>query len=304
MQQQPAAGPVVGWIGGGRMGAPMAGFILKAGYPMLAWSPSPASRRKLAALGAREVASVAACAASVDVVFSCITDDDALRSVALGSQGVLAHLKAGGIYVDTSTVSVEASAEVAEAAQAAGFAYLRMPISGNAASAASGNVTALVSGPEEAWNTLRPVVESFSSAQIYLGGAEEARLMKLVVNALVINFAQAMAEALTLGRKGGLEWSLMLDTLAQSTLSSPWLKGKAALMKSRDFSPTMTGRLILKDVDLMLSAARSSEVSMPLTAMTRQILQMMVGEGHGDEDYMALIKLAERQAGLDSDRVT
>ena len=294
--------PIVGWIGAGRMGVPMAGFLLKAGYPVIAWSPSPASRQRLVALGAREARSVAECAGESAMVFSCITEDSALRTVALGPQGVLAHLKPGSVYADTSTVSVAASAEVADAANAAGIKYLRLPISGNAASAATGNVTALVSGPEDAWTTLRPLVETFSSAQIYLGPAEEARLMKLVVNALVINFAQAMAEALTLGRKGGLDWTLMLDTLAQSTLSSPWLKAKAALMKARDFSPTMTGRLILKDVDLMLGAARESDVPMPLTALTRQLLQMMVGEGHGDEDYMALIKLAENQAGLSSAR--
>lgn len=297
MQQQ----PVVGWIGAGRMGVPMAGFILEAGYPVLAYSPSAASRQKLVALGAREAGSVAECAQAAEIVFSCITDDTALRAVALGPQGVLANLGAGGIYADTSTVSVEASAEVAAAALKHGIAYLRMPISGNAASAATGNVTAMVSGPEDAWNTLQPIVRQFSTAQIYLGAAEEARLMKLVVNALVINFAQAMAEALTLGRKGGLDWQVMLETLAQSTLSSPWLKAKAALMKARDFTPTMTGRLILKDVDLMLSAARGSEVAMPLTSLTRQMLQMMVGEGYGEEDYMALIKLAERQAGLTGD---
>ena len=160
-----------------------------------------------------------------------------------------------------------------------------------------------MSGPQDAWNTVRPIVERFSKVQSYLGGGEEARLMKLVLNALVVNFAQSMAEALTLGRKGGLDWKLMLDTMAESTLTSPWLKAKAALMKPRDFTPTMTGSLLLKDMDLMLAAARSTGVAMPLTALTRQVIQMLVGEGYGDEDYMAVIKLAERQAGLPTDNV-
>lgn len=290
--------PVIGWIGAGRMGVAMAGFILKAGYPLLVYSPTAASRQKLVALGAREALSVAQCAAAADIIFSCITNDAALREVALGPQGVLDNAKPGVIFIDTSTVSAQISAQVAEQAQTRGIAYLRIPISGNAASARTGNVTALVSGSQTAWNTVKPIVQTFSVAQVYLGSGDEARIMKLVVNLLVYAQAQAMAEALTLGRKAGLDWNLMLDTLGQSTLASPWLKAKVALMKPRDFTPTMTGRMILKDLDLMLDAARSNDVPLPITALTRQLTQALVGEGYGDEDYMAAIKLAEKQAGL------
>ena len=190
---------------------------------------------------------------------------------------MLANARPGAVFVDTSTVSVEASAEVAREADKRGVPYLRIPISGNAASAQRGEVTALVSGPQAAWEAVKPVVQTFSNAQVYLGAGDEARVMKLVVNALVVNFAQAMAEALALGRKAGLDWSLMLDTLAQSTLTSPWLKAKVALLKPRDFTPTMTTRLILKDIDLMLAAARANAVPMPLTAATRQLMQAVVG---------------------------
>ena len=298
-----ASVPVIGWIGAGRMGVAMAGFILKAGYPLVVYSRSAASRQKLVTLGAREATSVTQCAHEADIVFSCISNDAALREIALGQQGVVDNAKPNAIFVDTSTVSAEVSAEVALAAKARGILYLRIPISGNAASARSGNVTALVSGPETAWNRVKPVVQTFSVAQVYLGSGEEARIMKLVVNLLVYAHAQAMAEALTLGRKAGLDWNLMLDTLGQSTLASPWLKAKVALMKPRDFTPTMTGRMILKDLDLMLDAARSIEVPLPITALTRQLTQALVGEGYGDEDYMAAIKLAEKQAGLSTDQI-
>jgi 3-hydroxyisobutyrate dehydrogenase-like beta-hydroxyacid dehydrogenase len=295
--------PTIGWIGAGRMGVPMAGFILKAGYPLVAFSRSPASRQKLVALGAREATSVAQCAGQADIVFSSISDDAALREVALGPGGVLANAQPGAIYAETSTVSAEVSAEVAQEAQRRGIGYLRMPISGNAAQATRGEVTVMVSGPQDVWSRVQPVCTAFSKAQIYLGAGEEARAMKLVVNALVYCFAQSLAEALTLGRKAGLDWNTMLDTLAQSALASPWLKVKAELMKQRNFTPTMTAPLVLKDIDLMLSLARSTGVAMPLTALTRQLMQMLVGEGLGEEDYMAAIKLAEKQAGLRSDRV-
>ena len=90
----------------------------------------------------------------------------------------------------------------------------------------------------------------------------------------------------------------MLETLEQSTLASPWLKVKIAALKKHDYEATMSARLILKDIDLMLAAARSNDVPMPLTANTRQLMQVLVGEGFGEEDYMAAVKLAARQAGI------
>lgn len=298
-----AARPTIGWIGAGRMGAAMAGFILKAGYPLVVYSRSAPSRQKLTSQGAKEAASAAECARSADIVFSSISDDAALREIALGPDGVLANCKPGAVFAETSTVSVEVSAEVAREAAQCGIAYLRIPISGNAASAQRGEVTALVSGPEAAWTRVKPVVETFSKVQVYLGDGEQARAIKLVLNLLVINLAQSLAEALALGRKLGLEWNSMLDTIAQSTVASPWLKLKAGLLKQRDFTPTMTTRLILKDIDLMLAAARAADVSLPLTAATRQLAQALVGEGYADADFLSLVKLAEKQAGLPTDRV-
>ncbi len=287
----------IGWIGAGRMGVPMAGFLLQAGYPLAVYSRTAASRAKLVKLGAREASDVKDCVSGAQVVFSSVSDDAALRDIALGPNGVLANAAAGTVFAETSTVSSEVSELVALEAQRAGVSYLRMPISGNAASARKGDVTVMVSGPAAAWEKVQPLVEAFSKSQVYLGDAEQARVMKLVVNALVVNLAQTIAEALALGSKAGLDWDVMLDTLAQSTLASPWLKIKIAALKKHDYEATMSARLILKDIDLMLAAARSHEVPMPLTANTRQLMQVLVGEGFGEEDYMAAVKLAARQAG-------
>ncbi len=288
----------IGWIGAGRMGVPMAGFLLQAGYPLAVYSRTAASRAKLVKLGAREASDVKDCVSGAQVVFSSVSDDTALRDIALGPNGVLANAAAGTVFAETSTVSSEVSELVALEAQRAGVSYLRMPISGNAASARKGDVTVMVSGPVAAWEKVQPLVETFSKSQVYLGDAEQARVMKLVVNALVVNLAQTIAEALALGSKAGLDWEVMLDTLAQSTLASPWLKIKIAALKKHDYEATMSARLILKDIDLMLAAARSHEVPMPLTANTRQLMQVLVGEGFGEEDYMAAVKLAARQAGV------
>jgi 3-hydroxyisobutyrate dehydrogenase-like beta-hydroxyacid dehydrogenase len=298
-----AARQRIGWIGAGRMGVPMAGFIVKAGYPVTVFSRNPANRARLVKQGALEAASAAECARAADIVFSSVSDDAALREVALGGKGVLANLQRDAIFIDTSTVSAEISAEIATEAARRAISYLRMPISGNAASAQRGEITALVSGPAVAWEAAKPVVQCFSKDQVYLGGGEEARYMKLVINLMVVNLAQSMAEAFALGRKAGLDWNLMLDTLGQSTIASPWIKAKVALMKARDFSPTMTTRLILKDIDLMLAAARAKNVPIPLTALTRERMQAAVDAGYGDDDYMSTIKVTEQQAGLPPDKM-
>ena len=295
--------PRIGWIGAGRMGVPMAGFILRAGYPVAVFSRNAANRSKLVVQGAQETASVADCTCASDIVFASVADDGALREVALGADGVLAHARRGTIFADTSTVSAEVSAEIGEEAKRHGIEYLRAPISGNAASAVTGDVTVLVSGPQWAWETIRPVLSAFSKAQIYLGEGESARYMKLVINALVVNTAQALAEALALGRKAGLGWDTLLDTIAASTIASPWLKVKSELLKRRDFTPTMTTRLILKDIDLMLAAAHAHDAPMPLIALTRELMQATVQAGFADEDYMAIVKLAEQQAGLSSEDI-
>jgi 3-hydroxyisobutyrate dehydrogenase-like beta-hydroxyacid dehydrogenase len=293
---------LIGWIGAGRMGVPMAGFVLDAGYPLLVSSRSANGRARLVRKGAREAASPAECARAARLVFTCLPDDDAVRQVALGPDGVLAHARPGAILADTSTISVELSAGIACEAALRGVSYLRIPISGNAASAQLGEVTALVSGPAAAWDEARPVVETFSTAQVYLGSGEEARVMKLVINAVVVSTATALAEALTMGRKAGLEWGPMLDTLAASTIASPFLKAKLRLLAGRDFTPTMTARLILKDLDLILATAGSEGVPMPVTAVTRQLIQALLDEGRGEEDYLAVVELAERQAGLGAPR--
>lgn len=159
----------IGWIGAGRMGVAMSGFLLEAGFPLAVYSRTAASRQKLVALGARDTQSVADCMRGAEVVFSSVSDDAALRAIALGPDGVLANAGPGTIFVETSTVSSDVSGEVAAEAERIGIAYLRAPISGNAASARTRDITVLVSGTQSAWEKVKPLVAMFSKSQVYLG---------------------------------------------------------------------------------------------------------------------------------------
>ncbi len=289
---------VIGWIGVGRIGLPMASCLLAAGYKLRVFDTDASRLKEMENRGASIAPNMHACALDAHIVFTSLPNDQALEAVALGPAGLIEVMGQGGIFVDTSTVSPQLSRRINEAAQAKKISYLRMPVSGNPEIARLGRAGALASGPVEAWNLVKPVVASFTASQAYLGPDEQARYFKLVVNCLVANFAPLMAEALTLGRKGGLEWTAMLDALAQTPLCSPWLLTKINALKARDFSPTFPPAMIMKDIDLMLDAARDLQVCMPVTAHTRQVMQGLVFEEFSEEDFFVTVKAAERQAGI------
>jgi len=293
----------IGFIGIGRMGSPMARFMLQGGFKLTVCDPNPEMVKKALSHGAAAVDSIAHCAAASEVVFSSLPDDKILAAAALGDQGIIANLKQGGIYIDTSTVSPAISTEIALAAGKRGVHYLRMPVSGNSNSAEAGELTALVSGPPEAWKLVEPMVKKFSTAQVYVGDAEQARYMKLVINLVVANTASVLAEALALGRKGGLEWSTMLDGLSASTVGSPWVKAKARLLKTRDFTPTFTPSQLSKDLDLMLDAGNALGIPLQITSTTRQMMKATNADGYASEDFIAVVKMLERLSGLPTDKM-
>jgi 3-hydroxyisobutyrate dehydrogenase-like beta-hydroxyacid dehydrogenase len=204
----------------------------------------------------------------------------------------------GAVYVDTSTVSQAASAQVARDCEAAGLPYLRCTVSGNGKMARAAQLTVLASGPREVYVGLRPLLQTLGPAQFYLGDGEQARLMKLVVNLMIVQTSAMLAEALTLGRKGGLDWGDMWDVLSDSAVASPILRAKAPHLRERDFSPTFTVPQMIKDVDLMLAEGERCQAPLDQTRMTRQLLQRAIALGMADDDYASVIKVLESDAGL------
>jgi 3-hydroxyisobutyrate dehydrogenase-like beta-hydroxyacid dehydrogenase len=189
---------------------------------------------------------------------------------------------------------------VARAATAHGIAYLRAPVSGNPVLAERGELTVLASGPRAAFDALRPALSAFSRAQHYLGEAEQARYAKLSINLMIAVSAGMMAEALTLARKGGVDPAQMLDLLADSAVGSPMVKYKAPPLKAGDYTSTFSCRQMAKDLDLILGAARVAEMPAPLAAMLRETYSALIAAGEGEADFIATVRLAARQAGLDN----
>ena len=281
-------------VGVGKMGLPMATHMRGGGHSVTVDDPD-LQRLELALAAGLGVARGPAGIAVADLVLSSLPDDAALLQV--GEQ-VARHARANTIYVDTSTVSQEASARVAAQCDAARVRCLRATVSGNNRMAEAAQLTVMASGPRDAYDAALPALKLLGPAQFWLGDGEQARLMKLVVNLLIVQTSAMLAEALTLGQRGGLAWEDMWQVLAASAVASPILKAKAVPLARRDFTPTFTVEQMMKDLRLILDAGAAAHVPLPQTAATLQAMHACVAHGEGGEDYAAIIKAVERAAAL------
>lgn len=283
----------LGWVGTGRMGFPLARRLIQAGCDLSVYNRTRSKAEPLEELGARVVDSPAELA-DRDIVFTMVSGNDDLREVALGPAGVLA---ADGvqpsILVDSSTVSAEVSHEIGTHGRARGTAFLAAPVSGNPKVVRSGRLTFVVSGPEEAYETVRPYFEVLGRGVTYVGEGEAARLVKICHNLMLGVVTQSLAEITVLAEKGGVRRSAFLDFLNKSVMGSTFTRYKTPAFVNLDFTPTFTPLLLRKDFDLGLAAARELEVPMPVSALVREIVQSMIGSGSVDVDFA---KLLEHQA--------
>ena len=293
-----ASKPRIGWIGLGKMGMPMSQNLVKAGYGLIGYDVDKACTKRMKEFGVAYADSAQGAAEQCDVIFSMIPDDRALEDVYLGSRGVLQGARQGTVLIDMSTVSPEVSSRVGEQVDKFGLAYLRAPVSGSTDAAKAASLTILVSGPREAYERCKPLFECMGQKIFHVGGKDEARYLKLLINMMVGITSAMTAEALAFGKKGGLEWEQMIDMINSSVVASPLIGFKVQLLKDRQYPPMFTVSQMSKDFDLALSAGRTLDVPMPLTALVRQLYGMMKAQGKGELDYFGLAALLEEMAGL------
>lgn len=282
-------------IGVGKMGLPMARHVLAAGHAVVVFDNSETARATAQAAGLRVAAGLPHAVEGAEVVISSLPHDAALRHV---SGEVAAHAAAGTVYVDTSTVSLAASAEAAAACAARGIAHVRATVSGNNKMAEAAQLTVMASGPEAAYARVKPLLAAWGPTQFYLGDGEQARLMKLIVNLMIAATSGMLSEALALGEKGGLDWRQMWDVIGASAVGSPIVKAKSVQLRERDYTPTFTVEQMQKDVGLILEAGAGLHVPLALTAGVSQMLQAAAAQGDADLDYAAVIRAVARSAGL------
>ncbi len=285
----------IGWIGMGKMGLPICQRLQKAGFAVRALCRNPAAERVATTNGFEVARTISEATQGADVVVSAISDDKALLEIVLGAGGLKERLSAAQIFVDTSTVSPEASAQVAEALAPNGCAYLRSPVSGSTATAMQGALTALVSGPSQTFGDLGEFFAAFTKKAFLVGAGEEARYLKLSINAMLGATSALLAETLTLARKGGMDIQTIMDVVSESAVASPLIQYKRAMIVSGDYKAAFSVSQMLKDLGLIEKAALATGSHMPLIASIADVYRSAAARGLGDQDFFVLTAAEQSQ---------
>lgn len=289
----------LGFIGLGRMGDPMARNLLAAGHRLVVHDVAPDRLQALVTAGGLAGTDAADVAARTSVSLTMLLNDSVLRSVVLGRDGLLSGAAPGHLLCDLSTVSPTVSMEIAEAARDRGVHYVRGAVAGSVQPAQAGSLAVFLSGDPEDVATVTPLLEPLASSIRNVGTGDEAIFLKLVHSTLVAVYSAMIGEALTFGERGGADLSEMVDILEQGPLGSKQLSLKAPMLKARAFAdPPSDVNTAAKDIDLVLDAARSFSVPMPITAAVRQVMTHQQARGAGQEDIWSILEAFESLAAL------
>ena len=287
----------LGWLGTGRMGAAMVRRLLANGCDVTVYNRTTAKAAPLVELGAKAVGSIAELA-QCDIVFTAVNTPADLISALTGPDGLISGSVSPKIVVDCSTVSADASAIVREKLAERGTALLAAPVMGNPKVVEVGRMTAAVSGPRDAFDTAEPYLNMLGRGATYVGEGELARIVKLCHNLFLGVVAASMAEITILAQASGISRTAFLACLNKSVVGSQFTQYKTPAYVNLDFEPTFTSRLLRKDFDLGLAAAREHEVPMPVAAVVHQLIQGLVGRGYGDVDFAAFVAQEAESAGI------
>lgn len=289
----------LGFLGLGLMGYPMARNLLRAGHNVAVWSNTAAKATQLAGeAGAVACATPAEVAKQADVVFLCVGDTAMVEDVLLGKNGVLEGGRKGMIVVDASTISPSASVKIGEKLSAAGIDFLGAPVTGSTPGAINGTLTFMVGGNEATFKSLLPILEVMGKKLYYCGGPGMGLHAKLSQNLILSNILQAFNEGIVLSTKAGVDPTLMLDILSNSAAKCGLIEYKAPFVFKRDFTTNFSVKWMHKDIGLMLDSGAELDVPLPLTGLTRQMFQMAISKGHGEEDICSTINVLEDAAGV------
>jgi 3-hydroxyisobutyrate dehydrogenase len=287
----------VSWLGVGRMGEAMAERLLAAGVAVQAWNRTP---DKVAGLVTRGATLLAAPALSeAPVAFSMVLNDGALDALWQADDGILGGAQRPGVWVECSTVSPEASQRAADAAAARDVAFVCAPVSGNPLVVRSGNLIFAVSGPPAAVASVTPLLSHIGRAVHVVGGAHEARVVKLATNLVLAVLTQALAEALVLGQSHGVRRAALMEFINDSAIGSPFTRYKTDAFVRLDLEPAFTPEGQRKDLRLALRLGAEHEVPMAVSSATEVEFSRLVASGLGEgRDFASLILLAARDAGI------
>ena len=289
----------VGWIGLGRMGEAMVKRLTKAGHGVDIWNRTRSKAEPLVEYGATLVDSkleLAAC----ETVFTMVSTTDDLKEVLFGPGGLVTGKTLPRLVVDSSSISQEGSTEVRERLESMGVAYLCAPVSGNAKVAKAGKLLVVASGPKHLYDLAEPYLRAMSRKCMWVGEGELARVWKIAHNTMFGVVIQNLCEITVLAEKAGIPRHVFLESINDSVLGSMYTRYKTPVLSNLTFEQvTFTPKLLLKDLDLGMAAAKAQGVSMPAAAATRESVSRLIGRGYDDVDFSVLLVEVAKDAGLE-----
>lgn len=290
----PTSNPKLGWIGAGRMGYAMAERLAKGGCDIAVWNRTREKALPLEKSGAKVVGQLEELAAK-DILFVMVSTYDDVKEV------LAKTLSKGkpGMVVECSSISLEGSAELRQTLKSKGIDYLAAPVSGNAKVIKAGKLTFVVSGPKAAYATAKPYLDMMGVGSSYVGEGELARIAKICHNVMLGVVIQNLCEITVLAEKAGMPRHAFLDFLNKSVMGSMFTRYKTPALVNLDFHVTFTPKLLRKDLDLGLDAGKRFDVPMPLSSLTRDLLQQMIGRGMTEEDFSTLLLMQAQSSGLE-----
>ena len=287
----------LGWIGIGRMGYAMAERLAKAGCDISVWNRTKSKAEPLAKSGAKVVDALTDLA-GCDIVFTMVSTGKDVKEVLFGPNGVMSKGKAPGIVVDSTSISLEESAEIRDKLAKQNIKFLASPVSGNAKVIKAGKLTVVASGPKDAFDAVAPYLEAVGQGVSYVGDGELSRIAKICHNVMLGVVIQNLCEITVLAEKAGMQRHAFLDFLNKSVMGSMFTRYKTPALSNLDFHVTFTPELLRKDIDLGLNAGKQFGVPMPLTSLTRDIVQTLIGNGY-DQDFSQLLLLQAKASGIE-----
>ncbi|NUM49411.1 MAG: NAD(P)-dependent oxidoreductase [Anaerolineales bacterium] len=289
----------IGFIGLGIMGRGMTQNLLNKGHRVMIWNRTPARMDEFVRAGATAADSPADLAARCDVILICVSDTPDVEAVILGENGVLAGVKSGSLVVDHSTISPQATKEMAAKLREKGAAMLDAPVSGGSEGAAKGTLSIMVGGEETGFQRALPVLEAYGKTITHVGPQGAGQMVKLVNQILVVVTELAVCEGLLFAQAGGLDLNKTLDAVKGGAAGSWMLANRGPQMIARDWRPGFTIDLQQKDLRLVLEAADQLGLPLMATGMVFQMYRALQAQGLGSEGNHALVKALEGMSGVE-----
>jgi 3-hydroxyisobutyrate dehydrogenase-like beta-hydroxyacid dehydrogenase len=288
----------VGFAGLGLMGVRMARQFVDKGFPLAVWSRDAKKAEPLVAKGAKQTKTPKELAEASDVVVACVADPAAVERVVFAEDGVLAGARPGFRYVETSTVSPALTKRLADAFRAKGADALEAPMTGSKNGADKGTLLFMCGGKKSTFDELQPVLMAMGTKAVYCGEMGAGATVKLIGNTFITFMLEALSECSVIAKKAGVPLETMLEVVQSSGFASPYYNFKGQALLKRDFEQHFSIDLLVKDQGLMLAESHSLRASMPGLGAIREVFEAARGQGLGQEDIGAVVKVLERAAGL------